>query len=345
MKAILVATFGTLLLASLAAEPVVFTIDQSDIQRSIYFSSGQSDSANAPFSGTLVAEVQLDEDGGLTSFHFIGGRYLDEGSEFTFNFGTIPSTSSFTLASRQIGISPFSEGDGPGIDGETGLLDDFSHYWIADAGMIVLSYGPFEEVLRDYSAVPLTSNFLSSTSVSQDWRLTSALGVRTGLALNISLDHLENYTLVPENPPDNPGLSAQVQVIGETIARGEHFSPSEEFTAWLTHHSQSIEHLDTINPETGMPLALLFALRLPADALTLGLEVEPLTRVARMELPAEGPRVPLSLEVSPDMATWSELDSDGRLQGGPTFAVSDTGAVEVPLPDWPRLFIRLRTDD
>lgn len=302
--------------------------------------------SNTLFSGVLMADVELEVGTGRPEvFRFTGGAVNYSDGVTTYSPDQIPQVEELRFTSVGIAGPLVSLSAMPAVDPVTGLLSNADHLQNLTKGTLRTEYrrlafgfwATLYEKTVDLSVEPMSSPFTGSTriesellesGVMEDW-------------YRIDLIHDSESTPQEVTDPDT-GVTLTTMVFGGLSASGKVKVPSAAYQAWLEGAGLAeAKDLEGRHPESGLPLAVLYALGLDAGALEIPLRVDGSTREAVLTLPSGGTRGGVSLEYSASLEAWVVLGLEGVPGDTVTLVGGASGVIRIPLPAGVAGFVRL----
>jgi hypothetical protein len=304
------------------------------------FSTGHATNGRDVLSGHMLGTIEINPAGEVISLALTGGRIAHQNTVLT-----IPLSTSFfgivtkvTISLEGV-VSRIVTNRGPGyVDQTSGNLFNPDHRMISNEGTITTRY-LVGTVLLDQETRNLATQPDDTPLVGTSTVAATLLG-QTGLWKRYRIDfhHVRNEvrTQPVSGIPTLPtGTTLTIQEEGEFSASGEVLIPGEDFVAWAaTSRGVSVGGFDQLDPQTGQPLLVMYALGADEGAWTLPVILDAGSGHLRMQLP-DSLRAPVVWEYSASLApgSWQAL-AGGRLEQG------TQGEQVIPLPPGGRAFVR-----
>jgi hypothetical protein len=344
LKHILAGMAASVLTMPLGAVPVELTLDSGGGFEVTYsLSTGQVTSGRDDLSGNILADLQLNGQGQVTRFVMTGGRVEHEDETLDLLIGSTPFGETRAIFITQGVASLPASGEAAGfVDPLSGLISNADHRLISNEGTAItryaiggsMSYLTVVEQERDLAVNPDQTSLTGST-------VLTATEVQSGgwwKRVRIDLTHERDVTRtfpVGTNPLVPEGTNYSVRENGSFTASGEGDFPGDDFANWAaTYRNITPTGLADLDPATGQPLLVMYALGAGAGGWSLPLVVEPDQPRAVMEL-RSATKAPVKWEFSHDLSAggWSPLPGGLIPQGS-------TGDQVLELPSGGRIFLR-----
>lgn len=309
-----------------------------DVQYAL--STGQSTNGRDALSGHILAKVQISRWAEVTSLKLVGGRVAHRNTTLEIPLSTsVLGTSKVRIALAGVATQPLTRSGVGWVDAESGILTNAGHRMISNEGTITTRYLVGTSVLAQETRNLATQP--DDTALEGITTVTATLLEETGYwkRYRINLHHTrdEFRTQWVSGVPTLPvGTTLTIREEGEFYASGEVLVPGNDFEAWASTSRGVVGgELDTLDPVTGQPLLVMYALGGGAGAWSLPVEVDASAGILRLQssLPL---RAPVVWEYSQTMApgSWQLLPS-GRVEQGAA------GEQTIPLPPGEQLFLRV----
>lgn len=303
---------------------------------------------NLIYSGTIEARANVNSGTGqLETIEFTGGeiRTSDTQAILSVTVGTVPFTTTFQTSgiTRTASSSEMEILAGSFPDGNL-------HFTALTGGRLTLSN--FQTNLTT-SSVSQSFDFTTDGSelIANESLFPSGMGAVSIGSQTVSSDlfarefMVEMFSLitVPVLSPDATipvaglpsGQSFRQRYFeaGSLTATGN-FTLLTDFGQYTADNGLTLVTGEEVN-EAGLPFALLFALGLPADSLTIPVEFsrsQPVT--ARLPVPTAGLGFSIGVEFSPDLATdFEPIDASFITGGSNRLLAGNVDDVEIVFPD------------
>ena len=303
-------------------------------------SNGHATDGRDVLTGHMLGTVEINPAGEVTRLALTGGRIAHQNATLS-----VPLSTSFfgivTKVTISLGgvVSQIVTNRGPGnVDPASGVLFNPDHRMISNEGTITTRYLVGSAVLaqetRNLATQPDDTPLVGTSTV------TATLLAETGYWKRYRIDfhHTRDETRtqpVSGIPTLPAGTTLTIREEGEFSASGEVLVPGEDFVTWAANsRGASVVGFDALDPQTGHPLLVMYALGADEGAWTLPVNLDEGSSSLRMQVPV-ALRAPVVWEYSASLASgsWQAL-AGGRVEQGAQ------GEQVIPLPPGGRAFVR-----
>lgn len=305
------------LVPSLFAVPVTLMVEPGGVGQTSYSSSNGFAVVETEFGGVIEGDITINV---LTdkaqTFYYKGGSELtySDGST-TYTSFTVPETDSFEFTYTSLAADLTTKPGGGAVDPETCRLLAAEHEILLTSGTIAWKYffvgALIAEGTEDFAENPSQGEQRGATKVEVELVERGAVLDRYRVVLTHDSTNTEVQTEFP---------FLTIEETGGFSATGEVSVPSASLIDWTLASGGSVP-VDGSDTVGGVPVAILFALGLPAGESTINWVLRPEEQEVDLILPGTGTRADLFLETSSDLKNWSETLLEAGTAGTHTMSL------------------------
>ena len=287
-------------------------------------------------SGTIAAELDL-AGGTPDRLLFTGGRI-----ELTDEDMTVRNVAEgdVEILTRDVAAVLRSQSGAGAVTGDT--LANAGHSLVYQEGTITTRYVldlmfvgrvVVGEDVRDLSKDPDTTPLVGTTTITATPLEEGPLLSRYRIELHHTRDETRSQPVSQEITSLTGATALLIREAGSFRATGEMLAPSDSFVSWAVSTRGVVpDSLESLDPATGQPLAVLYALDAPPGPWTPPVTLDPVAGEIHLALPATGSRAAIRCDHSATLeaGSWSPVVSPVFPDG--VLPVGGSGPLALPLP-------------